>query len=286
MNTNNSVPHSNRTWLEKLVFALTGEPSNRDDLVAILHDATENNLINPNSLGMIEGVLDVHELRVKEIMIPRSQMVTIDDDIPLAEIITTVIDAKHSRFPVIGENKDEILGILLAKDLLAFLHTKKHGNKFNLRDILRSATFIPESKRLDVLLQDFKISRNHMAIVADEYGGVTGLITIEDVLEQIVGDIADEHDIDEEHFIKKHRDNTYYIQAVTTIEEFNEYFNAEFTNDDVETIGGLLIRNFGHLPKKNETIEINDILFKVLRADSRRIHLLQATPKTAIHHEQ
>ncbi len=264
-----------KTWLEKLGTLLGGEPKDRSDLVEILRDATERHLLDSNSLGMIEGVLEVPELRVRDMMIPRSQMVVIEQDMTLQQILPIVITTVHSRFPVIGENKDEVLGILLAKDLLSFAFGKEQ--KFNIREILRPAVFVPESKRLDVLLQEFRKNRNHMAVVVDEYGGVTGLITIEDVLEQIVGDIEDEYDTDEDHFIKRYSDTSHAVKALTPIEEFNDYFGTSFDNKEVDTIGGLVLSEFGHLPKRGETIEVAGLKFKILRADNRRIYLLQVT---------
>lgn len=273
-----SAPSVARTWLEKLGQVLAGEPRDRNELVEILRDATDRHLLDTNSLGMIEGVLEVPELRVRDIMIPRSQMTVIEHEMTLEQILPIVITTVHSRFPVIGENKDEVLGILLAKDLLSYAFGEK-PKPFNIREILRPAVFVPESKRLDVLLQEFRKNRNHMAVVVDEYGGVTGLITIEDVLEQIVGDIEDEYDTDEDQFIKKFNDNSFAVKALTPIEEFNEYFDIKLDEKEVDTIGGLVLREFGHLPKRGESIEIQYYRFKVLRADNRRIHLLQVFPK-------
>jgi magnesium and cobalt transporter len=267
---------STRSWLERLGQVLAGEPRDRNELVEILRDAAERRLLDPNSLGMIEGVLQVPELRVRDIMIPRSQMVVIEQDMPIDQILPILITTVHSRFPVIGENKDEVLGILLAKDLLSFAFGNS-DKPFNIRDVLRPAVFVPESKRLDVLLQEFRRNRNHMAIVVDEYGGVTGLVTIEDVLEQIVGDIEDEYDTDDDQLIKKYSENTYTVKALTPIEEFNEFFNAILETKDADTIGGLVTREFGHLPKRSESVEIGGFNFKVLRADNRRVHLLQVT---------
>lgn len=266
-----------RSWLEKLGQALSGEPRDRNELVEILRDATERRLLDPNSLGMIEGILEVPELRVRDIMIPRSQMIVIEQDMSLEQILPVVITTVHSRFPVIGENKDEVLGILLAKDLLNYAFDER--KPFNIRDILRVAIFVPESKRLDVLLQEFRINRNHMAVVVDEYGGVTGLVTIEDVLEQIVGDIEDEYDTEDDQFIKKYSENTFAVKALTPIDEFNEHFGTQLEEDEADTIGGLLMREFGHLPKRGESIDIQGYRFKILRADNRRIHLLQVIPK-------
>jgi len=268
------VTQPSRSWLEKIGQVLAGEPRDRHELLEILRDAAERRLLDLNSLGMIEGILQVPELKVREIMIPRSHMIVIEQDMPLDQILPIVITTVHSRFPVIGENKDEILGILLAKDLLAYAFGNK-AKPFNIREILRTAVFVPESKRLDVLLQEFRRNRNHMAVVVDEYGGVTGLVTIEDVLEQIVGDIEDEYDTDDDQLIKKYNDNTYAVKALTPIEEFNKFFGANLEAKDVDTIGGLVTREFGHLPKRGEFVEINDFRFKVLRGDNRRIYLLQ-----------
>lgn len=267
-----------RSWLEKIGHVLAGEPRDRQELIEILRDATERRLLDPNSLGMIEGVLQVPELRVRDIMIPRSQMVVIEQDMPLDQILPILITTVHSRFPVIGENKDEVLGILLAKDLLAYAFGNT-DKPFDIREVLRSAVFVPESKRLDVLLQEFRRNRNHMAIVVDEYGGVTGLVTIEDVLEQIVGDIEDEYDTDDDQLIKKYNENAYAVKALAPIEEFNEFFHANLDDKDVDTVGGLVTREFGHLPKRGESVEIAGFRFKILRADNRRIHLLQVTPR-------
>ncbi len=268
---------STRSWLEKIGQILAGEPRDRTELIELLRDAAARKLLDLNALGMIEGILQVPELRVRDIMIPRSQMSVIEQEMTLEQILPIVITTVHSRFPVIGENKDEVLGILLAKDLLAYTSGEAKKN-FNIRDILRPAVFVPESKRLDVLLQEFRRNRHHMAIVVDEYGGITGLITIEDVLEQIVGDIEDEYDTEDDQPIKKYHDNSFAVKALTPIEEFNEYFNANLDVKDVDTVGGLVTREFGHLPKRSETVEIQGFRFKILRADKRRVHLLQVTP--------
>ncbi len=277
MSDDSTTSSSHRSWLEKIGQALAGEPRDRNELIEILREATERQLLDTNSFNMIEGVLKVQELRVRDIMIPRSQMIVIEQEMSLEDILPIVIQTVHSRFPVIGENKDEVLGILLAKDLLAYSFGEK--KTFNIREILRPPIFIPESKRLDVLLQEFRVNRNHMAVVIDEYGGVTGLVTIEDVLEQIVGDIEDEYDTEDDQAIKKYNETSYYVKALTTIEEFNDYFNTHLEDKDVETIGGLVMRGFGHLPKRGESVEIGNYRFKVLRADNRRIHLLQAIIK-------
>ena len=225
---------------------------------------------------MIDGVIEVAEMQVRDIMIPRSQMVVVERDADLKVILETVVDSAHSRFPAVGENRDEVIGILLAKDLLPYF-LEGEELRFNLRDILRPAVFIPESKRLNVLLKEFRASRNHIAIVVDEYGGVAGLVTIEDVLEQIVGDIEDEHDIEEDAYIFQHRDNDYTVKAITPIEDFNESFQVDFSDEEFDTIGGLVMNGFGHMPKRGETLNLGDFHFKVLRASSRQIYLLQVS---------
>lgn len=277
MNDSNHPPGvvkpTKKTWLEKITHAITGEPQTKEEIVEVLRDGVERELLTQSSLTMLEGVLDVHDLRVKDVMVPRSQIIIVKNTMHLEEIVDIVSKSGHSRFPVIGENKDEILGILLAKDLLSFAFSP--NKKFNLRDMLRNAEFIPESRRLDALLQDFRTKRNHMAVVVDEYGGITGLITIEDVIEQIVGDIADEHDAIDAPTIQKKVDNTFSIKALTTLEEFNEYFETNIESNEVETIGGFLMKKFGHLPKNGESIIIGEFVFKVVKADSRRIHLLE-----------
>ena len=267
---------SQRSWLDRLSQAFSAEPRNRQDLIETLRDAQQRDLLDADALVMIEGVLEVSEMQVRDIMIPRSQMVVVERDADLRQILPIITESAHSRFPVIGENRDEVIGILLAKDLLPyFMDGGETG--FNVRDILRPAVFIPESKRLNVLLKEFRASRNHIAVVVDEYGGVAGLVTIEDVLEQIVGEIADEHDVEDELFIMKHSDTRFTIKALTPIEEFNEYFGVAFSDEEVDTIGGLVMREFGHLPRRGETQQIGNLQFKVLHADSRRLHLLQLT---------
>jgi magnesium and cobalt transporter len=267
---------SQRSWLDRLSQAFSAEPRNRQALIETLRDAQQRDLLDADALVMIEGVLEVSEMQVRDIMIPRSQMVVVERDADLRQILPIITESAHSRFPVIGENRDEVIGILLAKDLLPyFMDGGETG--FNVRDILRPAVFIPESKRLNVLLKEFRASRNHIAIVVDEYGGVAGLVTIEDVLEQIVGEIADEHDVEDELFIMKHSDTRFTVKALTPIEEFNEYFGVTFSDEEFDTIGGLVMREFGHLPRRGETHQIGRLRFKVLHADSRRLHLLQLT---------
>lgn len=262
------------TWLERLSQALLIEPKDREQLTTLLRNAQQRNLLDADALSMIEGVMEVSEMQARDIMIPRSQMVVVSQDTPPDEFLPVIIDSAHSRFPVIGDNRDEVVGILLAKDLLSY-YAQADREGFNIRDILRPAVFIPESKRLNVLLKEFRANRNHMAIVVDEYGGIAGLVTIEDVLEQIVGEIEDEHDFEEDLYIVKHSDTRYTAKALTPIEDFNAQFNTEFSDDEFDTIGGLLISKFGHVPKRGEETVIDRFKFKVLRADSRRIHLLQ-----------
>jgi magnesium and cobalt transporter len=259
------------SWLERISHLLLREPEDREQLVELLHSSYERNLLDADALAMIEGVLQVSEMQVRDIMIPRSQMDVIDITDPPETFIPHVIETAHSRFPVIGENKDDILGILLAKDLLRYYA----GEDFDVRDMLRPAVFIPESKRLNVLLKEFRGNRNHIAIVVDEYGGVAGMVTIEDVLEQIVGDIEDEYDYDEtEDNIFRDASGRYRVKALTEIADFNEALGVEFSDEEFSTIGGLVVSKFGHLPKRAEQVEFDGLRFTVLRADSRRVHSL------------
>jgi len=255
--------------LERLSHFLLREPEDREQLVMLLHGAYENSLMDADSLAMIEGVLQVSEMQVRDIMIPRSQMDVIDiTDLP-ETFIPHVIETAHSRFPVIEDDKNDVIGILLAKDLLRYYA----GEDFDVRDMLRPAVFIPESKRLNVLLKEFRSNRNHIAIVVDEYGGVAGMVTIEDVLEQIVGDIEDEYDYDEdEDNIIQNADGQYRVKALTEIADFNEIMGTSLSDEEFSTIGGLVIHQFGHLPKRDDEITLNNLRFRVLRADSRRLH--------------
>jgi magnesium and cobalt transporter len=275
MNDRPSEP-AQRSWLERLGLAFSGEPQDREQLVELLRDAQRRNLLDIDALAMIEGVLQVSEMQVRDIMVPRSQMVVVERDVPPEEFLPVIIESAHSRFPVIGESRDEVIGILLAKDLLAYFSAGRKG-AFQVRDVLRPAVFIPESKRLNVLLKEFRASRNHMAIVVDEYGGVSGLVTIEDVLEQIVGEIEDEHDVEEENYIIKHSDISYTVKAITPIEEFNKQFGTDFSDEEFDTIGGLVVHDFGRLPKRGEGMNLGRLRLRVLRADNRRLHLLRVT---------
>ncbi len=265
---------SQLSWLDRLTAALTGEPKTRQQLLDMLRDAEDRNLFDAEALSMMEGVLQVAEMRVRDIMVPRAQMVVIEEDEPPEEFVKTVIDSAHSRFPVLGDNRDEVEGILLAKDLLAYFATQDQ-DEFDLRDAMRPVVYVPESKRLNVLLSEFRASRNHMAIVVDEYGGVAGLVTIEDVLEQIVGEIDDEHDSEEERYIKERSTGEYLIKALTPIEDFNEYFEVNLNDEEFDTIGGLVIKSFGHLPSRGERTVFGDFEFEIIRADKRRVHLVQ-----------
>ncbi len=279
MNDDRSDKPDKPTLLERLSAFLTREPEDREELLELLHGAFEHKLLDADALSMIEGVLQVSEMTVRDIMIPRAQMdvVSIDDD--PADFLPLVLETKHSRFPVIGENKDDVVGILLAKELLNFYRTP---DSFSLRETLRPAVFVPESKRLNVLLRDFRANRNHIAIVVDEYGGVSGLVTIEDVLEQIVGDIEDEYDFDEsEDNIIAEANGRHRVKAQTEIGDFNEHFGSDFADDEFDTVGGLVLQAFGRLPKRGETATIGDFLFRVVRADSRRLYTLQVEPALA-----
>lgn len=261
--------HEKPRWLERLSNFLLREPEDREQLIELLHSAYENSLLDADALSMIEGVLQVSEMQVRDVMIPRSQMDVIDITLPPEKFIPFVIETAHSRFPVIEENKDDVIGILLAKDLLRYYA----GEDFEVRDMLRPAVFIPESKRLNVLLKEFRSNRNHIAIVVDEYGGVAGMVTIEDVLEQIVGDIEDEYDFDEtEDNIIRDVSGKYRVKALTEIVDFNEALGTSFSDEEYSTIGGLVVSKFGHLPKRGEQITIDNISFTALRADSRRLH--------------
>ncbi len=255
--------------LERLSHILLREPEDREQLVELLHSAYENQLMDSDSLAMIEGVLQVSEMQVRDIMIPRSQMDVIDISDSPETFIPHVIETAHSRFPVIEDDKNDVIGVLLAKDLLRFYA----GEDFEVRDMLRPAVFIPMSKRLNILLKEFRSTRNHIAIVVDEYGGVAGMVTIEDVLEQIVGDIEDEYDYDEdEDNIIQNADGQYRVKALTEIEDFNEIVGTNFSDEEFSTIGGLIVNKFGHLPKRGDQITIDHLEIKVVRADSRRLH--------------
>lgn len=259
-------------WFERLSNLLLREPEDREELVDLLHSAFERNLLDADALGMIEGVLSVGELTVGDVMIPRSQMNVIRQKDQIEAILPMVIDSGHSRFPVIGDDRDDVIGILLAKDLLRYFHNPE---TFNLAATLRSPVFVPETKPLNVLLTEFRSTRNHMAVAVDEYGGVAGLVTIEDVIEQIVGDIEDEFDfIDTEDQIVPVRGQRFRVNALTEIDTFNQYFDSHFASTDADTIGGVVVELFGHVPKRGDTHDCDGIRFTILKADSRRLHTL------------
>lgn len=272
--SDDSSTEQKSTWLNRLSQILQGEPKDREELLEVLRTAEHRHLIDHDAFSMIEGVMDVSVMQVRDVMIPRSQMVVVERDAEVADILSIVIESGHSRFPVIGESRDDIVGVLLAKDLLPILASRGEST-LGLKDVLRSVAIIPESKRLDALLKEFRSSRNHMAIVVDEYGGVSGLVTIEDVLEEIVGEIEDEYDFDdEEDNIKTVGAHEYSVKALTPIEDFNEFFNADYSDEEYDTIGGLVMQSFGHLPAKGESVALGRFQFKVVACDSRRIRLL------------
>ncbi|WP_414830499.1 CNNM family magnesium/cobalt transport protein CorC [Alteromonas sp. H39] len=275
-------PHSTngspgRSWLDKLKLTFTGEPQSKQDLVEVITEAEQRELIDPQTREMIEGVIGVNEMRVRDIMIPRAQMTTIDIEQNVEEFLPVMLESAHSRFPVISEDKDHIEGILLAKDLLSYAFNPER--EFQLRDILRPAVIVPESKRVDVLLKEFRQQRYHMAIVVDEYGGVSGLVTIEDILEIIVGEIEDEYDTEEDGTddIRPLNKYTYSVKALTPVEEFNSFFETSFSEEEADTIGGIVLKAFGHMPATNDEINIGDIQFKITNSDKRRLVQLKVT---------
>ena len=270
-------PEKKRSWLERLTSAFSGEPHTRDELLAVLRTAHGDGLIAADTLQMMEGAINVADLTVGDVMIPRSQMVSLPVESRFLDLMKQVVESGHSRFPVHGESKDDILGVLLAKDLLRGVVTD--NGPASIRELLRPAVLIPESKRLNVLLKEFRLSRNHMAIVVDEYGGVAGLVTIEDVLEQIVGEIDDEHDEAEDHStqIAIQSDGQFVVDALTAIEDFNERFGAGFSDEDYDTIGGLVVEAFGHLPETGDELTLDRFLFRVARADARRVQAFHVT---------
>jgi len=275
MNEDQSSSGSGKfTWIEKIGRAFSNQPRDRDELVTLLKEACEQGMIDADALAMMEGAIKVSETQVRDAMIPRSQMVVVHNDSELDEFLPQILESGHSRFPVIGEDKDEVVGILMAKDLLP--HLASGGEQFDLAETIRTAVVIPESKRLNLLLRDFRSSRNHMAIVVDEYGGVSGLITIEDVLEEIVGEIDDEYDEQEEALILPLDENRYQVQALTPIDELNDMFDSDLSDDDYGTVGGLLLAEFGRVPEHGDTVVLDDRFeFRVIQADNRRIITLE-----------
>ncbi|MCP4876949.1 MAG: CBS domain-containing protein [Gammaproteobacteria bacterium] len=264
---------STKGWLDRIYNVFTGEPQNQKQLLDLLKNLQADQLLGADELTMIEGVLQVDDMQVRDIMIPHGRMVVLDHEDTITEIIEKITDSGHSRFPVIDDDRDDVVGILLAKDLLHF--SLDQDQEFEINEYIRPASFIPESKRLNVLLKEFRLNRSHMAMIVDEYGGVSGLITIEDVLEQIVGKIDDEYDEAEEVDIQPNGSHHYSVRALTPLTEFNEYFDTDFENEDIETIGGFLLRQIGHLPERGESITLGILTFKVLNADSRQVHLFQ-----------
>ena len=274
-NSQNSEGPSRKSFFERLGQLFQGDPKDRQELVDVFRDSEENDLINHDTRDMLEGVMAIAEMRVRDIMIPRSQMVTVERSQELDALIDIIIDASHSRYPVISEDKDHVEGILLAKDLIRYLGS--NSEPFDIEEVIRPTVVVPESKRVDKLLKEFREERYHMAIVVDEFGGVSGLITIEDILEQIVGEIEDEFDDEEEEDIRQLSKHTFAVKALTTIEEFNETFSTRFSDDEVDTVGGMVMTSFGHLPSRGETVEIEGYSFKVTAADNRRVVQLQVT---------
>ncbi|MEE8059215.1 MAG: transporter associated domain-containing protein [Pseudomonadales bacterium] len=274
MSEDRNIEPEEKSLLEKIAHVFSSEPKSHHDLLEILKAAQHNNIIDNDALNIIDGAMQVSEMQVREIMIPRTQMTVIKADQPLSELLPQIIKTAHSRYPVIGESTDEIIGILLAKDLLPQI-LQNDADQCDIAPLLRPATVVPESKRVNVLLREFRETRNHMAIVIDEYGGVAGLVTIEDVLEEIVGEIEDEHDVEPDTFIKKLAENDFIVKALTPIDDFNEEFNANFSDEEFDTIGGIILQQFGHLPRRNEVATVAGFQFRVLNADTRQVHLLR-----------
>ena len=264
-------------WINKIKNLLVDTPKDKKDLISLLESATRDSLISQDSFQMILGVFSVSEIPVREIMIPRPHVIAIDVNEELNNVITKVIDSGHSRFPVVNGKLDEIIGILHAKDLLK--NQINTADEFDLNDYIRPATFIPESKRLNVLLNDFKASRNHIAIIIDEHSNVSGLVTLEDLIEEIIGEIDDEHDVSTKELIINQASNKYIIDALLTIDDFNDKFKSSLIDEDIETIGGYLVNKFEKVPKKQELIEIDNFLFTILSADSKKINRIQLTIK-------
>lgn len=274
MTDDHSTPPIEPSWFERLTQIFSREPQNHEALLELLRDAKENNVISADTLSMLECVLQVSDMRVRDVMIPRAQMVVVKENATPKEFLPILIESKHSRFPVVNDEQNRVIGILLAKDLLEY-DTQHQTQPIDIHRIARPATFVPESKRLDVLLKEFRISHTHMAIVVDEYGEIAGLVTIEDVLEQIVGDIEDETDINDEEYIKPHEDGSFIVKAQTPVEFFNEYFSANFSEEEFDTIGGIVTKSFERMPVRGEKIVLEKFEFKVLHADNRRILLLR-----------
>lgn len=278
MNDERAPESEERSWLDRLTHFISGEPQNKSDLEGVLSLAEEHEIIDEDARKIMEGALSVSDMQVRDIMIPRAQMVVIDSDQSLQEALPKILQSGHSRYPVIGEGIDDVIGILLAKDLLPLIQADRDVPSIS--TLMRPVTAVPESKRLNVLLREFRQNRNHMAIVIDEYGGIAGLITIEDVLEEIVGEIEDETDVDEGQLIRPINDDSFLVEALTPIEDFNEYFGTGFSDEEFDTIGGLVINAFGQLPTRNQTIRLDQFEFKVIHADERRLTRLRVTRGT------
>jgi magnesium and cobalt transporter len=273
-------PHGNTgRWLRRITQSMSGEPRDLAELIEDLREASERGLFNGDALVMIEGVLAVADMQVRDIMVPRSQMVFVERGESSDKLVELAVESGHSRFPVIGEDRDQILGILLAKDLLRLQTAGEEP--FEIREYMRPVVFVPESKRLNVLLKEFRLSHNHIAMVVDEYGGVCGLVTIEDVIEQIVGEIDDEHDVEDDQAIRGEGEREFNVRALTPIDDFNDYFGTAFSDEEYATIGGLLMQEFGRLPRRGETIQIGKLEFRILRADRRRIDLVRVITPAA-----
>jgi magnesium and cobalt transporter len=273
----NETKRSPAGWIRKLGRALSGEAQDRQDLVEQLREARERGLIDTEALDMLEGVLGVADIQVRDIMVPRSQMVTVNRDDPASKLLPVVVESGHSRFPVLDSDRDDIVGILLAKDVLRVFAAGQE-DRFDIRECTRPAVVVPESKRVNVLLKEFRRNRNHMAIVVDEYGGVAGLVTIEDAIEQIVGDIDDEFDVEDDHNIRKEGERQFAVRGATPIEEFNEYFGVSLSDEEFDTVAGLIMKQLGRLPRRGEILHIGEIEFRVTRADRRRIDTLKVIP--------
>ena len=263
-----------KSWIDKIIQIFSDEPTDTNSLLELIRNAKKDQVLDADALSIIEGALQVSNMQVRDIMIPKAQVITVNAKLSKQEILEIITSASHSRFPIVEETVEHVLGILLAKDLLPML-IGDNDSKFNVKDMARPATVVPESKRLNVLLKEFRQTRQHMAIVIDEYGDMSGAVTIEDVLEQIVGEIEDEHDIDDDSLIKKFEDGSYSVKALTPLDEFDDYFNTNLDQNDSTTIGGLVLQTFGHIPERGESVKINSLSITVLSADSRQIKLLK-----------
>ena len=267
-----STKPQQKSWIDRINQLITGEPQDREDLIEILKEAKKKRLLDNDAFQMIQGVLRVSEARARDVMVPRAQMTVVSRDAELKDIFPVVIETAHSRFPVIEDDRSEVVGVLLAKDLLPYI---LNGQSKKVEEIMRPTVIVPESKRLNVLLKEFRATKNHMAIVVDEYGTTAGLITIEDVLEQIVGEIEDEHDAEEEDFVVKRKENEYSIKALMPIDEFNARFSANLEENEFDTLAGWIVHQLEHMPKKGEKLDFGKFRFEVIRADTRRVHLLK-----------